>query len=228
MRLVRLFSWALLLCACAGPPTLPELTASIDAELPLKCRSCFPNGNWQLTHSIEAKGPDGQTNLLMGVMLLSSEPAQLKCALMTIEGFVLFEAVLDENGFAVKRAVPPFDAPAMAQGMLADIQLLFFAPKGLAPEYGRRPDGALVCRRHLADGGVLDLTVHADDSWEMKQYNPNLDLIKTVMATDLSDSSQQRLPKTLKLTTHGLLGYEMTMHLIEALPFNPGGAEKKE
>lgn len=219
MRSVRLFFCAgWLLFACAGPPSLAPLPEYTHAALALECRNVFPAGRWQLTHSIEATAPDGGKNVLMGVMILSSKTAGLSCALMTLEGFVLFEAVLEENGLKINRAIPPFDSPALAHGMMADIQLIFLAPKGIRCEFGRLKNEEMVCRHHMPDGSILDMTVHADESWEINQYNNSMDLLRTVKATDMTDSFQQRMPKTMKLKAHGFPGYEMTMHLIEALP----------
>ncbi len=212
----------LLLCACASsvPRIDPMENSAAKQAMALKCRNLFPTGEWQLLHSIEATAPDGHQALLMGATVLSSEPQRLHCALMTIEGFVLFEASAEEGNLVITRAIAPFDSPALANGMMDDIRLIFFPPEATRCEFGRSQNGEEICRYYMADDSLLDMTIHGDSSWEIKRYDDDRTIIRTVTATDMTDSFQKSvlLPKTLKLTAHGLFGYELTMHLLEALP----------
>ncbi|MFZ5571971.1 MAG: hypothetical protein ACOZF0_16350 [Thermodesulfobacteriota bacterium] len=212
----------LVCCACASPLAriAPMENSAAETALAAKCRNLFPTGKWQLLHAIEADAPDGRKAFLQGLMILEDEPPGIRCALMTLEGFVLFEAAVENGDLAVNRAVAPFDSPALAKGMMDDIRLIFFPPETTKREYGRLPDGEETCRHHLAAGGFLDLTMRENGDWVMKRYDDKGTILRSVTATDLTDSFQKSAPwpGTLKLKAHGLFGYELTMHLVEALP----------
>ena len=76
---------------------------------------------------------------------------------MTIEGFVLFDAEAGKT-LTVHRAVPPFDKPAFAAGLAADIRLAFFAPGGEPAVWGRGEEGARICRYELPDGRMEEVS----------------------------------------------------------------------
>ena len=65
---------------------------------------------------------------MLGVVSLDPEANTVECALLSIEGLRLFEAH-DDGTLTTRRALPPFDRPALANGMMQDIRLIFFGRK---------------------------------------------------------------------------------------------------
>lgn len=75
----------------------------------------FPSGRWQLTHAIDATVMGEKKSGLLGVSVLSSADRTLRCALMTIEGFVLFSGRFDGQ-LTVERALSPLIGPDSPRG----------------------------------------------------------------------------------------------------------------
>ncbi|GAB6907702.1 conserved exported hypothetical protein [Desulfosarcina cetonica] len=209
---------ALLFClclttACARLPKLSPL-----AGPPPACASFFARDGWQFVHIIEATPPGRSAMTLMGVVQLT--PPDLHCALMTLEGLVLFEARWDGR-MTVLRALPPFDNKGFAQGLVDDIRLIFLTPPVSRQSVGRLDDGRPVCRYRLADGETRDLVQTADGGWEMRCYRPGRGLTKTLTTDALpTDRSRMPVPAHMQLKTHGMLGYNLTLTLVEAQPLN--------
>lgn len=220
MKRLCLFCLPALLLACT---ILPPLEPATDRALPLikqACGMCFPSGKWQFLHAIEAETPGGGKVFLMGAMVLTAQPPQLECALMTPEGFVLFNAVYTDK-LTVNRAVPPFDDPAFANGMISDIRLVFFPPDSATDSVGTLESGLPVCRHTLENGQTVDTIIRPDHTWEIRQYDSGADPARTILISDtIMEPDTQgrlvRLPKTLTLTAHGLLGYKLRLDLLEA------------
>jgi hypothetical protein len=192
-------------------------------ELPQTCQRLFPNGKWQFVHSIEAVMPGGQKGLVMGVTVISSRDKTARSVLMTIEGLVVFDASHDQE-LVVNRSVAPFDQEGFAAGLISDIQLIFFMPQGPLVETGNDPNGASVCRYQNPDGRIVDLVIHGDRSWQIRQYSQQLRLTRTVTAFFSQENSaeeQAAMPDRLELTAHGVAGYNLIMDLVEAVPLGP-------
>jgi hypothetical protein len=128
---------------------------------------------------------------------------------MTLEGFVLFEAV-DNGEVIVKRAFGPFDNPEFAKGVMRDIRLIFLAPEGEMQTAGKFADATEGCRYRTDDNRFIDLIGTADGRWQIQQYEPR----KTV----LFDAVDQRgLSPKLTLEAGGKASYTLVMNLIDAI-----------
>ena len=93
------------------------------------CAAVFPQGKWQFAHAIDFAMRDGSGTPVIGVTSLTGN--DIDCALITVEGLTLFEAAFHHDGsIEVRRAVPPFDGPDFAKGMIADIRAIFQPPTG--------------------------------------------------------------------------------------------------
>jgi hypothetical protein len=209
--------------ACSALPAVHPVDITFGTQLSRKCDNLFPNGKWQFVHSIETTMPGGQKGLVMGVTVISSRDKTVQCAIMTIEGMVVFDARYDQR-LVIQRAVPPFDSEGFAEGLIRDIQLIFFMPQGLLVETGKDKDGASICRYRKPDGRIVDLMIHGDRSWQIRQYSRQLRLIRTVTAFFSKKNpaaEQAAIPVRLELTAHGLAGYNLIMDLVEAVSLGP-------
>jgi hypothetical protein len=141
---------AAMLTACRSLPAIRPIAASAPSAEAF-CRKIFPRQAWYMVHTIKTEWPGGRQGVMMGVVSLAPADNAVDCALLTIEGLRLFEA-RDDGTLTVRRALPPFDRPALAEGMMADIRMLFFPPAEPPFATGSLPSGEPVCRFGLLDG----------------------------------------------------------------------------
>ncbi len=209
------------LTACGGKQiTLPVLTetASGPGEA-ADCRSVFPQGNWQFVHTIDFSLKSGGGSTVVGVTALT--PDSLKCALVTPEGFTIFSGTLDrEDNFEIKRAVPPFDKPAFAQGMLEDLQAIFREPIKARIQRGHLGGDppAAVCRYTDDANKVTDVFPegNTDACWQIRNYTADKKVTRSVIAQACQTTGPAHIPQKLELQTYGPIGYSLKMHLISA------------
>jgi len=212
-----------LFLSCSSLPQVYPANDSADLQTGRACRGPFPDGDWQLLHSIEATLPGGKKGFLMGLTVISSSIRTARCVIMTLEGFVVFDALYDKQ-ITVKRAIAPFDSQGFAEGLIRDIQLIFFAPEGPLSETGNVKDGASICRYQNPDGRIVDLVIHGDRTWQIRQYNRQFRLKRTVSAffsPKNPGENQYTIPHRLELTAYGDAGYKLIMDLVEAVPLSP-------
>lgn len=216
-----LFILQLCLAACAAerPIPLPELTPGEnhpDSEI---CESIFPRGRWQFVHSIDFSMDDGSGATVVGVTILDRN--QIACALMTIEGFTLFEAVYREDGdLEVKRAVPPFDRPAFAEGLMRDVKAIFQPPADGQPQSGRKADQTPVCRYTGDDGRVTDILPAMDGCWQINTFTTDRIMDRAIVGRSCREMEGCRIPEYLELTGYGQAGYTLKMFLLNAENLN--------
>ena len=216
MKIVRLMLvMVLLLGACAHLPEIHTMEDSAAGRI-AACGAIFPQGQWQLVHAIEIFPPVGSKQTVLGIVQLSSERT-FHCVLMTIEGLVLFEADFD-GAVTVQRALPPLDKPGMAEGMVQDISLLFLAPEQPCIAAGLSKEAAWICRYPSTDQGHEDIVLQPDGLWEIRRYNQNHRLMRTIAPMAKEDLHAGGLPSRVVLKAYGLGGYELRMSLIEAVP----------
>lgn len=210
------FLLLLLPMACAQ---LPEIRAS-RGSLPLAIDMCghvFPRGNWQFLHTIEATPPTGGKQTLLGLSQLSSERKAGNFVIMTLEGMVLFEAHVGGT-IHINRAIPPFDKPGMAEGIIDDLRLIFFAPDQPAAITGTVGNGNTVCRFALPEGGSQDIEVGNGNDWTIHRYNRSNRIVRTVQFVSAPGRSIHDMPNRIILDAPGPMGYRLMMTLIEAKP----------
>ena len=215
-RLGLLLMVACLIAACSGLPTLQPVPVGTQAATPEACRAVFPQGKWQFTHAIEAAFPGGGEKLLMGVTVVDAPHRAVDCALMTVEGFVLFQAHMGKT-LRVERAVPPFDREGFGDGMLADIRLMFLEPTAEHIQAGwpggqAAPDDKPLCRYTGKAGMTTD--VRPGSGWQISRYTPRGNLVRTVAAEPAG--GQAGFPGRLRLRATGPTGYTLEMKLISA------------
>lgn len=218
MKIVRLALFVvLMITACAHLPEIRELQDSASADRIAACGGVFPHGRWQLVHAIEVLPPLGSKQTVLGIVQLSSEQRTFHCVLMTIEGLVLLDADFDGE-VTVQRALPPLDTPGMAEGMVQDISLLFFAPERPCLTAGLSREAAWICRYPSTDQGHQDIILQPDGRWEIRRYSQSHRLMRTIAPMAGEDFHAGGLPSRVTLEAHGLGGYRLRMSLIEAVP----------
>ncbi len=201
---------ALLMAGCAA--VLPAITPH---EATVACVGPFGSGRWQFTHTVAIDVAGRARGALVGVIEVDSAKRFIHCVLMTVEGMVLFEAT-NSNGLDVIRALPPFSGDAYASGLMDDVQLLFLAPDAPPSVTGRTHDHRVACR-YLQDDGAHTIDVMGGDSagWVIRRYNRSNRLEKEVVAASGSHK-YPAIPRQLTLIDHGVTGYTLSMHLIDA------------
>ena len=177
--LFPLFLLLLTVGACTGLKPLTPLDPTRKSAVLEGCRRPFLPGKYRLVHALETVMLDGAKGTAVGVLVADPRTRGFRTALMTIEGFVLFDAEAGET-LTVHRAVPPFDAPAFAEALAEDIRLAFFSPGGEPAAWGEGEEGALVCRFERADGRLVEVMTLRDGDLEIRLYGTGQEVRKRV------------------------------------------------
>ena len=154
----------------------------------------------------------------MGITVISPEEKKINSVIMTIEGFVFLDAYYDQK-VVINRGIPPFDSIDLVKGMMNDIKLMFFKPEGSLIKSGMSGDGLHVCRYKNDAGRVVDVITNNGCNWEIRQYNPRGNLIKTVKADQCKvlagSPNKNGFPGRIKLASRGINGYALAFELKE-------------
>lgn len=213
-KALLLLAAAFSLIACSGlPPIKPAVPGTADSQL-RQCLRAFPGEKLRLIHAIEASMEDGARTTQLGVVLVDPARGSIHSVLMTLEGFVLFDAE-DNGGIRINRAVPPFDTMIFAEKLMNDIKLIFLRPSGPMLASGVIPDGPPVCRFRAGRGMTLDIMLPGDTMQEMRLYTEQNELVRKVMAYGLDEKG---IPGRIDLTAYGFREYSLQMKLITAEP----------
>ena len=178
-HLVPLLLLLLTVDACTGLKSLTPLDPARKTAVLEDCRRPFLPGSYRLVHALETVMPDGAKGTAIGILVADPRTRGFRTALMTFEGWVLFDAEAGET-LTVHRAVPPFDAPAFAETLAEDIRLAFFAPGGEPAAWGEGEEGALVCRFERADGRLVEVMTLRDGDLEIRLYGTGQEVRKRV------------------------------------------------
>ena len=199
------------LASCAvRPTTLPELTHPTTGAG--GCPTLFPQGDYEFVHLIEFSMPGGQHGTAMGVTVIRGKT--ISATLMTVEGFVLFSAVFSDT-LTVNRAVPPFDKPGFAQGMMADIRAIFLQPQG-RKIVGTLAKGAIVCRMET-DKETVDVYTTTNRCKQIVVYTPDRNLQTTITGSHCTNElAGMVIPDVLTLQSYGPGGYVLHLRLLRA------------
>ena len=177
------------------------------------CVALFPERPWEAVHGIEAKLGVGGSYSLIG--LTKGDPVQrnLHSALLTPEGFVLFEAERREGRLSIIRALPPFDSSAFAKGLIQDVDLIFLAPRGRLSESGIAADGSFVCRWIEPSGQVEEIIRAKGDRWKISLWNDQGLVIRQVW---VRRQPTENLASQVELRASGINGYRLKMVLLQS------------
>lgn len=210
-----LISIVLFLAGCAAreaaPPPLLELSGEGG---PSSCEALYTKGRWNFVHSIDFSMKNVSGSTVIGVCEIGEKSIQ--AALLTLEGFTLFEASGEGSGTVeVQRAVTPFDKPGFAAGLLETLAAVFRRPEAVSIQSGQLEDGQLVCR-YLGQGGkVVDVLPEGGDCWQRKEYSGKT-MERVIVGRNCKREKGQLIAERLELQTFGKTGYTLNMRLISA------------
>lgn len=202
--------WVLIFVpGCARSSKLTLITSPVKDFT--HCVAVFPERPWEAVHGIEAKLGVGDSFSLIG--LTKGDPVQRKLhsALLTPEGFVLFEAERREGRLSIIRALPPFDSPEFAKGLIEDVELIFLAPSGRPSESGLAADGSFVCRWIEPFGQTKEIIRAKDDRWKISLWNDQGLLKRQVW---VKKQPTEDLASQVELRASGVNGYRLKMLLL--------------
>lgn len=208
----------LVLVACHSLPAITPWEQA-PAGIEVACRDAFPRQAWHMVHTITTDFPGQRKGVMLGVVSLVPEKESVECALLSIEGLRLFEAH-DDGTLTIRRALPPFDRPALAKGMMRDIRLLFFPPGGPPLLNGRMPSGDPVCRYALADG-YQDITRKPTGNIVIQRYDRHNRVTHRVDITRCHPdgaAGKEAIPCRIHLEAFQPATYQLDLDLVEARP----------
>jgi hypothetical protein len=209
-RLVALCLLLLTVNACTGLKPLIPLDPARKAAVLESCRRPFLPGSYRLVHALERVMPDGAKETAIGILSADPRTRSFRTALMTIEGWVLFDAEVGET-LTVYRAIPPFNAPAFAKALAEDIRLAFFPP-GEEPEaWGEGEEGGMVCRFTRADGRLVEIMTPGEGAMEIRLYGTGREVMKRVT---MAPPQRPGLAETLTIQG-GWPPYTLRLRLLE-------------
>ncbi len=203
------------LTGCTLPPASPPELVRPGPCAPL-CGQLTPRGEWQFVHRITFSG-QAMAGSLLGVTVVNG--TTLRCALLTLEGLTLFEAREDDT-LQILRALPPFDRPGFAEGLMADVRTLFVHPRVM--QCGQDTDGKDICRYQDRRGWTVDLVPLADGCFSIQAWSRQTGKSRTITSRDCTLTDGYRLGRRITLAAAGLRPYTLTMTLIEALSAQQG------
>jgi hypothetical protein len=175
------------------------------------CRRPFLPGKYRIVHALETVMPDGAKGTAIGVLVADPRTRSFRTVMMTIEGFVLFDAEAGET-LIVHRAVPPFDAPAFAEALAEDIRLAFFPPGGEPTAWGAGEAGAPACRFDRADGRFVEVVTMENGGMGIRLYGAGQELLKRVK---IAVPGRPGLAETLEIRG-GWPPYTLRLRLLES------------
>ncbi|MBN1545767.1 MAG: hypothetical protein JW902_03815 [Syntrophaceae bacterium] len=203
--------------SCSGLPPIKPADPLAVAGIEKQCLRPFPPGPYRLIHSVEAVFPGGSQINFIGILLIDPREKSIHSVIMTIEGFVLFDAEF-KSEVKINRSVPPFDSVAYAEHMMKDIEFVIFPPQGTRKEAGYSADGSVICRFEERQGRTTDVTVTGKATWLVSQYNEQDGLIRSMRVSLLDE---RNVPARIDFDTCGPDGYSLHMRLISAEPVAP-------
>lgn len=198
------------LASCGTLPVIRPLDAAGTQAAAERCRRPFLEAPHRFVHAVEAGSAERTVGTLLGVTLIDPPSGIARSAILTLEGFVLFDARYD-GGVEVRRAVPPFDDPLFAENMMNDIRFIFLAPRGRLIQAGAMENGA-ACRYEDPRGQAVDVMVRPDDDWEITAWGRHNEPLRRAAASFVKDG----IPEAVTLTGFHTVNYRLRMTLIRA------------
>lgn len=207
MRGLLLLISSFLLASCAALPAIRPV-----GDQTVACPFPFLTKKARYIHAIEASAAGETKAVMIGVTLADPVLRTLSCAIMSPEGMVLFEALLGPSGVKVSRALAPFNTPDFARNMMADIELIFFAPPGTLAKKGVLTGGDQVCRWHNKQGGWVDVSQGHDGRIQIRRYSEGGPLKRSVRFVGNAANPYF----AIELQASELVDYKLVMTLIES------------
>ncbi len=218
-----LFVFAFLMGAgCAGLPPIvsPDNFSPGKQSLSRELNALFPADSFQFVHAIELTMPGSHSAMLMGVVNIHPRHRAIHCVVMTLEGLVLFEADHTRDAFIIHRAIPPFDSQALARGLVSDIELIFFRPRGRLDGWGKLENKNTILRFSEPDSGTIDIVISPDRTIWTQNLRTSSHRIKRcvtyIFPQGATNSQAPVFPRSITLTAAFPSRYTLTMTLTDA------------
>jgi hypothetical protein len=215
-RTIPILLMTVLLISCSRLSVIKPVDPSAMQDNVRRCHVPFIDLPHRFVHAIEVSLPGGSVATVVGVSVIDPVSDTVHSAIMTIEGFVLFDARYDKE-IHVNRAVPPFNGEQFAEYLMKDVRLIFLAPKGRPSEAGRLENGSTICRYSGNQDGIVDVITHQDGTFEIEKYSDSNELLRIVKAFSLQD----RFPQMVELDGFGFREYSLRLKLISAEQISP-------
>ncbi|MEE9913384.1 MAG: hypothetical protein K4571_16865 [Deltaproteobacteria bacterium] len=208
MKVFLFLIGSLLLVSCAALPAITAPPGGSGGKA-FACPSPYPAGKNRFIHAIEVHRAGQAQTVLVGVTLIDPALRTISCALVSAEGMALFEAASGPAGLTVSRALPPFDAKDFARNMMADIELIFLAPRDAPVQKGVLAGGEAVCRHQ--GRGWTDVAAAPGGSVHIRHYSGAGGLKRSITL-----AGGGRPYATIELHAADLFEYTLVMTLIES------------
>ncbi len=205
----------LMAAACSQLPDLKPLPADCVHTWP----RMFPEKPRSFVHSIRAGFPHNSHATFIGITKIDPQSRNIRCNILTVEGMLLFDAVLHGSELTIHRQTPPFDSERFAAGLMQDIALVFFSPQGDVVARGTARQDR-IRRIQVSEREFVDLILPAEDrKWNIRKYEQKK-LVRSISAELGSEGpwpSAYQPPKHLKLKASGEdIDYTLHMELLES------------
>ncbi|MBN1474257.1 MAG: hypothetical protein JW914_06555 [Syntrophaceae bacterium] len=212
MKLASLIICIFVLSACQ---TLPVITQTTPPEKTASaCPNPFLKQKTTLIHAIEVHMPGGIKNAVIGITEADPATRAISCAIMTVEGMVLFEAIETDGSLDIRHALPPFDSAHFARNMIEDIKLIFFEPRGKIEKIGFLPSGETACRWRTGNSDTVDVLKTSGGLPEVKRYSGSGKVKRYIKFSGFTGGFYQ----SIELRAQELASYTLFMNLVEARP----------
>lgn len=210
---IMLAAAAFLLMSCSRLPLIkPVAPDAADRQLK-QCMDIFPGEKIRLIHAIEASMEGGARTTQLGVLIVDPGSRAIHSVLMTLEGFVLFDAE-DKGRITINRAVPPFDTMIFAEKLMSDIRLAFLRPAFPVTVSGVVTDGTPVCRFRTEQGMTQDIALPLKTTdREIRLYTEQNELARKVT---VHKPDNRGISEKIVLEAYGFREYSLQMRLITA------------
>ncbi len=209
---IYLLGFLILSTGCA-PISETTMSQGSPEELP-GCYAVFPAEPWESVHRLEATIRGG-TFLALGVTRGEPSERRLQSLLLSPEGFILLDAERQENGIVVKKAVPPFDSPEFARGLMEDVALLFLPPQIDPKTWAKESDGRMICKWEAPDESHTEITGSMESGWRILRRNRKGNVIKEIF---LSGPFVNGLASRIELRAFKPAAYRLRMTLVQLSP----------
>ena len=210
---ICLLGFLVLLIGCASPPKKTLAPGSPDDLR--GCYAIFPQEPWESVHTIEATVRGGGSPLLLGVTKGEPSERRLQSLLLTAEGFILFDAELSAGKIVVRKAVAPFDSPALARGLMEDVSLLFLPPQVKPTAWAKETDGTMICNWEDRDESHTEISGSMDSGWRILRQNKRGKVTKEIV---LNGPFLNGLASRIELRAFKPAPYRLRMTLVQPSP----------
>ncbi|MFH1138939.1 MAG: hypothetical protein V1816_22905 [Pseudomonadota bacterium] len=198
--------------ACAARTDLRPLADLAGGGPPAFCQKNAPDQPWAASFKIDGVFLGGRRVVLIGANRYDPVPRRLESVLLTVEGLVVFAGTVEPGRIFVEKALPPFDGPDLARGLLADVELMFLTPTGPPDYFGINPDGRPACRWRKPDGSVIEIGLSPNGDKTILLFDPWGRLTRRVLASAVEENGP---PGRLRLQALRGGVYNLTVELLE-------------